>query len=158
MVLTDARNAILAGLDDKESAALEAVSEEFPLERGALIAEAGQSAPFVYFPVEGVLSLLGTTQGGGTVEVAVVGNEGVARISDILGRNWLPFRVVTQVPGHAVRVPATLVASMINDCGELHERMLAYTHSMIAQVAQSAVCNRFHNARQRLARWLLMTA
>jgi len=36
--------------------------------------------------------------------------------------------------------------------------MLEYTHQLIAQIAQSAVCNRFHNARQRLARWLLMTA
>jgi CRP-like cAMP-binding protein len=44
------------------------------------------------------------------------------------------------------------------DCGELHTRLLEYTHYLIAQMAQSAICNRFHNARQRLARWLLMTA
>ena len=98
------------------------------------------------------------TMGGATVEVAVVGKEGVASISAILGRNWLPFRVVTQVPGRALRVPTDLVAETIKECGELHDRLMEYTHQMIAQVAQSAVCNRFHNAKQRLARWLLMTA
>ena len=58
----------------------------------------------MYFPTEGVLSLVGD-HGGATVEVAVVGNEGVASISAISANNWLPFRVVTQVPGRAIRVP-----------------------------------------------------
>lgn len=158
MVGADTNNAILAGLDPSEAAALFAASEEMVLERGAVIAEAGTASPYVFFPTEGVLSLVGTTLGGATVEVAVVGNEGVASISAILGKHWLPFKVVTQVPGRAMRIPTDVVANMNNDCGHLHERLLEYTHSMIAQVAQSAVCNRFHNAKQRLARWLLMTA
>lgn len=158
MVVSTSPNAILDGLDVGELADLYGAAETIPLERGALIAEAGQATPFVYFPTEGVLSLVGATLNGGTVEVAVVGNEGVASISAILGRNWLPFRVVTQVPGHALRVPTDLVAETVKACGELHERIMGYTHQMIAQIAQSAVCNRFHNAKQRLARWLLMTA
>ncbi|HXG90692.1 MAG TPA: Crp/Fnr family transcriptional regulator [Vicinamibacterales bacterium] len=158
MVVTEAGNAILAGLDAKELAALQATAEDIPLEHGALIAEAGEASPYVYFPTEGVLSLVGTTLGGATVEVAVVGNEGVASISAILGKNWLPFRVVAQVPGRAIRIRTDVVTHIINDCGHLHERLLDYTHQMIAQVAQSAICNRFHNAKQRLARWLLMTA
>ena len=158
MVVADSTNAILAGLDVKEIVSLQMAAEDIGLARGALIAEAGQAAPFVYFPTAGVLSLVGMTLGGATVEVAVVGNEGVASISAILGRNWLPFRVVTQIPGRALRVPTDLVAAAVDECGELHDRIMDYTHQMIAQVAQSAVCNRFHNAKQRLARWLLMTA
>jgi CRP-like cAMP-binding protein len=151
-------NAILAGLDRSESATLESAAQYIPLDRGDLIAEAGQPSPFVYFPTQGVLSLVGTTATGGTVELAVVGNEGVASISSILGRNWLPFRVVAQVPGGALRVPTSVVSTIVSDCGPLHHRLLDYTHQVIAQVAQSAVCNRFHTAKQRLARWLLMTA
>jgi CRP-like cAMP-binding protein len=158
MSVTVSSNAILAGLDHSESAALVSASQSIPLERGELIAEAGQPSPYVFFPTEGVLSLVGTTAAGGTVELAVVGNEGVASISAILGRNLLPFRVVTQVPGRAVRIPTNVVSSMVGDCGDLHNRLLDYTHQIIAQVAQSAVCNRFHTAKQRLARWLLMTA
>jgi CRP-like cAMP-binding protein len=151
-------NAILSGLDKSESATLESTAQYIPLERGALIAEAGQPTPYVYFPTQGVLSLVGTTASGGTVELAVVGSEGVASISAILGSSFLPFRVVAQVPGRAVRIPTEVVAQMVSDCGPFHHRLLDYTHQVIAQVAQSAICNRFHTAKQRLARWLLMTA
>jgi len=157
-MMVETANAILDGLDAEESSALEAVAREVPLERGAVIADAGEPSPYVYFPIQGVLSLVGTTAGGATVEVAVVGNEGVASVSAALGGDWLPYRIVTQIPGRAIRVPTELVASMLSDCGGLHGRLLDYAHQMIAQVAQSAVCNRFHNAKQRLARWLLMTA
>jgi CRP-like cAMP-binding protein len=158
MLVTDSSNAILAGLEQSELDLLEAESQDIALDRGAVIAEAGEAAPYVYFPTCGVLSLVGTTAAGATVELAVVGNEGVASVSAILGKSCLPFRVVTQVPGRAVRIPTRRVAHLLLDCGHLHQRLLGYTHEMIAQVAQSGICNRFHNARQRLARWLMMTA
>ena len=151
-------NAILDGLNGREAEALQAVARDVPLERGAVIAELGEPAPYVYFPTRGVLSLVGSTSGGATVEVAVVGSEGVASLSAALGGDWPPYRVLTQVPGRAIRVPTEIVLSVLNDFGEMHHRMLDYAQQLIAQVAQSAVCNRFHNARQRLARWLLMTA
>lgn len=153
-----AANAILEGLSAHETDALQASARDVPLDRGAVIADFGEPSPFLYLPTRGVLSLVGSTSGGATVEVAVVGNEGVASVSAALGGDWLPYRIVTQVPGRAIRVPTDVVSSLIGECGGLHERLLAYAHQMIAQVAQSAVCNRFHNAKQRLARWLLMTA
>ena len=85
MVATTTANAILTGLDPSESAILLSAREEVPLERGGVIAEAGETPPYVYFPTEGVLSLVGATSGGATVEVAVVGHEGVASISAMLG-------------------------------------------------------------------------
>jgi CRP-like cAMP-binding protein len=158
MSASEPRNAILSGLDRNESEALRSAAHDVLLGRGELLAEAGQIARYVYFPIEAVLSLVGTTAGGSTVELAVVGSEGVASVSAILGNNFLPFRVVAQVPGRALRIPTDLVSRLMTECGDLHLRMLAYTQEVIAQVAQSAICNRFHNARQRLARWLLMTA
>ena len=158
MLATISANAILADLDPMESARLYEGAEEVSLERGGVVAEAGERPAYVYFPLEGVLSLVGTTTGGATVEVAVVGREGVASISAVLGDQWLPFRVVTQVPGRALRISTGIVSEVVSQCGSLHHRMMSYTHQLIAQVAQSAVCNRFHTARQRLARWLLMTA
>jgi CRP-like cAMP-binding protein len=158
MLATESSNGILMGLNQAELDSLRQSSEDFALERGAIVAEAGEAAPFVYFPTCGVLSLVGTTAAGATVELAVVGNEGVASVSAILGNNWLPFRVVTQVPGRALRVPTAVVTALVSERGHLQQRVLDYTHEMIAQVAQSAICNRFHNAKQRLARWLMMTA
>jgi CRP-like cAMP-binding protein len=158
MVGTLLGNAILASLNPQEAAVVQSASDEVALERGGVVAEAGEAPVHVYFPTEGVLSLVGTTAGGATVEVAVVGPEGLASISAVLGRQFVPFRVVTQVPGRAIRVSTDAVAGLMAQCGDFHLRMMDYTHQMIAQVAQSAVCNRFHNAKQRLARWLLMTA
>ena len=158
MLGTSSANAILSDLDAMESERLYEAAEEVALERGAVIAEAGARPAYVYFPLEGVVSLVGTTSGGATVEVAVVGREGVASISAVLGEQWLPFRVVTQVPGRALRIATPVVSEVVAGCGSLHHRIMSYTHQLIAQVAQSAVCNRFHTAKQRLARWLLMTA
>jgi CRP-like cAMP-binding protein len=152
-----AGNLLLAGLDPKELAIIRPHLVEVPLETGAHVAEAGQTADFVYFPISGVLSLVGATESGATVEVAVVGREGVASVSAVLGRHRLPFRIVTQVAGKAWRAPTDTIAKQIKTCGQLHERMLAYSESVIFQVGQSAICNRFHNAKQRLARWLLLT-
>jgi CRP-like cAMP-binding protein len=150
-------NQILDGLNPAELELLHPHLIEVKLEPGTVIAEAGQPADFVYFPTGAVLSLVGTTETGATVEVAVVGREGVATVSPIFGRARLPFRIVTQFAGTAWRLPTAVITRQLRDCGELHERLLAYSERMIFQVGQSAVCNRFHNARQRLARWLLMT-
>lgn len=150
-------NQLLLGLNSRELGLIRPHLVEVHLEALSVIAEAGQPAEYVYFPVGGVLSLVGATEAGATVEVAIVGREGVASVSALLGRNRVPFRIVTQVAGTALRAPTGVMAKQLRECGEFHERLLAYSESVIFQVGQSAICNRFHNAKQRLARWLLMT-
>jgi CRP-like cAMP-binding protein len=151
-------NRILSGLNPEEVAILRPHLEETTMKRGVVLIEAGQPATHLYFPVTAVLCLVGSTESGSTVEVALVGREGVASVSAALGRQRLPFRVVVQLDGTAWKVSTDIVAGQLHQCRELHERLLMYSHSVIAQVGQSAICNRFHNAKQRLARWLLMTA
>lgn len=151
-------NRLLADLGASEYAVLAPHLQEIALERGRVIVEAGERLPHLYFPTEGVLSLVGSTESGSTVEVADVGREGMATITSIFGNRWLPFRVVTKIAGHALRVPTEIVARQIRECGELHNRLLGSADEIIAQISQAAVCNRYHNAKQRLARWLLTTA
>jgi CRP-like cAMP-binding protein len=151
-------NQLLTGLAEVELARLRPHLHELITERGAVLAEAGQPAPYLYFPITCVLSLVGATEGGASVEVAVIGREGMASVSAALGRQHLPFRVVAQIEGSAWRVPTEVVARQLQECRDLHGRLLNYSQDVIAQVGQSAICNRFHNGRQRLARWLLMTA
>jgi CRP-like cAMP-binding protein len=151
-------NRILHGLNDAEFAILQPHFQEITVQRGAVLSEAGQPAKHLYFPETAVLCLVGTTETGATVEVALVGPEGVASVSAALGRQRLPFRVMGQVQGTALRLPTEVVQQQLHNCRELHERFLLYSHHVIAQVGQSAICNRFHTAKQRLARWLLMTA
>ena len=151
-------NRILHGLNPEELAVLQPHLQEISIKRGAVLAEAGQPAKHLYFPLTSVLCLVGTTEAGATVEVALIGREGVASVSAALGRQRMPFRVVAQIEGTALRAPTDVVTKELHRCRELHERFLIYSHGVIAQVGQSAICNRFHTSKQRLARWLLMTA
>jgi CRP-like cAMP-binding protein len=151
-------NHILHGLAAAEFAILEPHLHEICIKRGAVLSEAGQPATHLFFPITAVLCLVGTTETGATVEVALVGPEGFASVSAALGRQRMPFRVVAQLEGTALRIATDVVTNQIHQCRDLHERFLMYSHSVIAQVGQSAICNRFHTAKQRLARWLLMTA
>lgn len=152
------RNTILRDLDEREAAMLAPHLQEVVIERGTVIAEAGDPLPFVYFPVEGVLSFVGATENGATVELADVGRDGIAAVSAIFGKHQLPFRVVSKVSGRALRVPTEVVARQLRECGQLQTRLLEAADAIIAQISQAAVCNRYHNAKERLARWLMTTA
>lgn len=151
-------NRLLHDLVAREYSVLAPHLQEVPIERGKVLAEAGDTLPYLYFPLEGVLSLVGTTENGATVEVADVGREGMATVSAIFGSRTLPFRVVIKIAGRALRLPTDVVARQLRECGELHARLLESAESVIAQISQAAVCNRYHNAKERLARWLLTTA
>ena len=90
------------------------------------------------------MSLVGTTSGGNSVEVAMVGREGIAGVADVLGGRPLPYRLVVQLPGLACRIPKDVVRKHVFSCTAFHELLMAHTQLMMHQLAQSAVCNRFH--------------
>jgi CRP-like cAMP-binding protein len=150
-------NRILQALTKEELTILAPHLEEVSVRSGVILTEAGQPARHLFFPVTAVLCLCGTTERGATVDVALVGREGVASVSAVLGRKRVPFRVVAQLAGKCWRIPTDVVVRQLPECRQLNELLLAYSHTVIAQVGQSAICNRFHTAKQRLARWLLMT-
>jgi CRP-like cAMP-binding protein len=132
--------------------------EPHPLQRGARLGEPHAVAESVYFIDSGVVSLVAATRAGSSVEVAVVGREGVAGIADALGSQPLPYGLIVQLSGLAYRAPKNLIREHILSCTALHELLMDYSQRVMHQLAQSAVCNRFHTAVQRLARWLLLTA
>jgi CRP-like cAMP-binding protein len=132
--------------------------EPHPLQRGAVLGAARSAAEHVYFVESGIVSLVATTRGGSSLEVALVGREGVAGIADALGAQPMPYHLVVQLPGLAYRVPKQVVRTHILSCSALHELLMDYSQRVIHQLAQSALCNRFHTSVQRLARWLLLTA
>jgi CRP-like cAMP-binding protein len=128
------------------------------LQRREILGAPRATAEFVYFVDSGVVSLVATTKTGESVEVALVGREGVAGVADVLGNQPLPYRLVVQLSGLAYRVPKDVIRQHILNCSALHALLMYYSHLMMHQLAQSALCNRFHTSVQRLARWLLLTA
>lgn len=132
--------------------------EPHPLHRGDLLGSPRALTDFLYFIDSGVVSLVANTRSGNSVEVALVGREGVAGIADALGSRPLPYTLVVQLPGLAYRAPKELIREHIFTCSALHELLMNYSQRVMHQLAQSALCNRFHSSVQRLARWLLLTA
>jgi CRP-like cAMP-binding protein len=132
--------------------------EPYPLQRGELLGIPCILTDFLYFIDSGVVSLVANTRSGSSVEVALVGREGVAGIADALGNRPLPYSLVVQLPGLAYRAPKELIREHILSCSALHELLLNYSQREMHQLVQSALCNRFHSSVQRLARWLLLTA
>ena len=155
------RNHLLKGLaaaDPVVFARLFGDLEPVPLERNAVLGAVRAHGEWTYFVESGIVSLLVATRNGNSVEIAMVGREGVAGIADALGRHPLPYRLVVQLPGLAYRVPKRIIREHILSCSALHELLMDYSQLLMHQVAQSALCNRYHSSVQRLARWLLLTA
>jgi CRP-like cAMP-binding protein len=148
----------LARADARVFAELARDLEPQVLQRGTALDTPRTVPEFVYFVESGLVSIVARTRGGSSVEVAVTGREGVAGIADVLGRQPLPYDLVVQLPGLAYRVPKAVIREHILTCSALHELLMDCSQRMMHQLAQSALCNRFHTSVQRLARWLLLTA
>ena len=155
------RNAVLGQLADADPAVFNSFSSELEpisLRQGAVLAPARKHTDWTYFVESGIIALVASTGTGNSVEVAVVGREGVAGIADALGRQPLPYKLIVQLPGIAQRVRKDVVRDHIMSCSALHELLMDYSQRLMHQLAQSALCNRFHTGVQRLSRWLLVTA
>jgi len=155
------RNAVLRELAQTDVAVfngLMAALEPRPMNRGDVLGAPRVVSHWIYFIDSGVVSLVAGTRNGNSVGVALVGKEGVAGIADALGSRPLPWGLIVQLPGLAYRAPKDLIREHILTCSALHALLMGYSQRVMHQLAQSAVCNRFHSSVQRLAGWLLLTA
>lgn len=150
------QNQLLASLPDADLARWAADLVPVHLSLGQVLCESGSSAAFVYFPTTAIVSLLYLTQDGASTEIAVVGRDGLVGISVFMGGNGTPSRSVVQSAGLALRLPAHLIKQEVGRAGPLQAMLLRYTQTLMAQVAQTAACNRYHSIDQLLCRRLLM--
>jgi CRP-like cAMP-binding protein len=111
----------------------------------------------VYFPNSGIISLLAAVEDSSTLEVGLVGSEGMAGLPLFLGVKESRVKAVVQGTGTAMRMSAADFEKVFGNGGSMSRMLRRFAHSMIMQVSQSAVCFRFHVVEMRLARWLLMT-
>jgi CRP-like cAMP-binding protein len=150
-------NRLLSALSKEEYERLASGSERVRLTPGRVLFEAGEEVRHAYFPLSGMASLLSSTQDGRSVEVAVVGSEGMLGIPVVLSSGRSPYRVMAQLPTEALMIRAGALRSGFELGGRLRELVLRHALALLTQISQSAVCHRFHSIEQRLARWLLVT-
>jgi len=149
-------NSIFAALPRREAARLRAGCTTFELKYGKVLFEPGERLRYVYFPTSGLVSLLTPISDGFSAEVGLVGSEGMAGVSMILGVPMSPVRALVQGPGYALQMRVSMFRAALSQSPGLQRELNRYLYYLMAQVTQTAACNRFHLVAARLARWLLM--
>jgi CRP-like cAMP-binding protein len=148
-------NQLLAGLSTEKYQRLIPYLERVELPLRQVLHEPGEKIEYVYFPTDAIISLVSIMQDGSTVEVALVGKEGMVGIPVILGGYSTITQAVVQIAGSALRMQANVFKVEFERGGELQCLLLCYVQTLFTQVSQSAACNRLHSIEERLARWLL---
>ena len=149
-------NRLLALLSSEDAARWRPQLERVELGLAQILSESGSPPDYVYFPTTAIVSLLYTTAEGQCSEIAVVGCDGLVGISVFMGGNATPSQSVVQSAGQAWRLPARTVRAESAASPLVLQVMLGYTRAMLAQVAQTAACNRYHSIDQLLCRRLLL--
>jgi CRP-like cAMP-binding protein len=118
--------------------------------------EPNRKIEFIYFPNRGLVSLVILMNDAKTVEVAVLGNEGLAGVPAIFGLDRSPVREVVQISGDGFRVKASAFRRVLHSSPALLALAGRYSAVLGMQISQTAACNRLHDIERRLARWLLL--
>ena len=151
------QNHLLAILPASDFEPLAVHLELVPLQLGSMLYEPGAQLQHAYFPTTAIVSLHYVLESGATAESAGVGNEGMVGIALFMGGDTTPSSAVVQTAGHAYRLPARVLKQEFARSGLIQQLLLRYTQALMAQISQSAVCNRHHSVEQQLCRWLLLT-
>ena len=149
-------NTLLAALAKPEYEQLVPALAPVNLSLGDIIYEPGGHLGYIYFPVTAIVSLVYVMENGATVEMGLVGNEGVVGIALFMGGETTPNRAIVQSTGTAYRLPARILKAQFKRGEMLQLMLLRYTQALITQMSQTAVCNRVHSLMQRVCRWLLL--
>ncbi|RVU35468.1 Crp/Fnr family transcriptional regulator [Rheinheimera riviphila] len=128
---------------------------ELPL--GKVLYESGDTQRYVYFPTDAIVSLLQVMENGACTEISVVGSEGLVGVPLIMGGGSTTNRALVQSSGHAYRLLGQRLKDEFNRHGALLQTVLRYTQTLITQMSQTAVCNRYHTIDQQLCRLLLVS-
>lgn len=147
-------NRLLASLPADVQQRVQAISTRVALEKAAVLVDAGAAQTHVYFPCSGLLSLQTMTQDGNSVEVVMVSREGVATLP-FTADTTAAYATVVTAAGEALRVRADALQTECDRTPTLQRALMRHWNRMMSEIANGSACNRFHTARQRLARWLL---
>ena len=150
-------NLLLAALPPQELAQVLPLLDPVTVEVGDILCEAGDPLRYVYFPHDCLISLMGVAEGRMTLEVGLVGREGMVGATVALGHEITQVRAVVQRAGSASRMDSAGFRAEVARNAALQRVLYRYTDTQLAQAIQIAVCSRFHVLEARLARSLLVT-
>jgi CRP-like cAMP-binding protein len=153
----EGRNLIIGLLPPNEHAAVVGRSEMVTVESKELVFSREQPISHVYFPEDGVISLVTEMEDGDQVEAMTVGCDGFVGMAVFHDAPTSRLKAIGQITGEARRIPAADFRSLVAQCDTFRRLLHRYSQFVFETVSQSAACNRLHVIEQRCARWLLMS-
>lgn len=151
------KNRLIAALPGANRRSLLARCTQVELAFAEVLVQAGEECRYVYFPTNGFISVVAALDDHARLEVGIIGDEGMLGASLILGVNVSPLHAVVQGAGPAWRMSATSFRQEVGRSPALRLGVHRYIYVQMSQLAQAAICIRYHVVQARLARWLLMT-
>jgi CRP-like cAMP-binding protein len=127
-----------------------------PCRRGDVLLDADSSLDYVFFPDEGVISVVAVYANGDIIEMATIGREGCSGLQAIFQAETSSVRLLVQIPGSAAKMSRTAFTWAMDFLPCFKNLMFSYVQAFLEQVLVSVACNGAHSLKQRLARWLLM--
>ena len=150
------KNVLLLSIPDREYNLIRPYLEYVELEHHKMLHDQGQQIEFAYFPNDGMVSLVVSTSDGRSVEVGIVGREGMVGTPLAVGLRLAPYDAIIQIPGNGIMIDSKRLTSQLSSTPRLWLVLTRFVLMQGLQMAQVAACNRLHELEQRLARWLLM--
>ena len=157
MSTTPPANRLIAGLPPKDQGHFKGDCEWVELAFAQVLARPGERIGAVYFPVNSVISLMTPVGERASLEVGLVGSEGMLGTPLMLGVDVSPWHAVVQGSGAALRLTTPRFRRQLAASPALLQELKRYLFVLMDQLGQVALCTRFHLVEARLARWLLMT-
>lgn len=151
-------NKILTALNDEDYARLVCNLQTAALKSGDVVYQPEDESQYVYFPETAVFSQINTLESGKTIEVALVGWEGIIGLSSVLGSKPNNSCTQTLISGSAFRLSTKVFNGLFAQSSAFQSTFFEYLGSYIRQISQRAVCNNHHRIEHRFATWVLMLA
>ena len=149
-------NRLLASLPDRDRTRLLPQLEILTLFAKETVYQSGDEINYTYFPLDCIIVLISSVDSKATVEVGLIGNEGMAGAQLLMGAKQSNSEAMILAQGKALRLPAAVLKKEAKRSTRIREVMLNYANALLAQSAQLAACHRYHTPKARLARLLLM--
>ena len=150
------KNVLLLSIPDREYNLIRPHLEWVELEHHQMPHVRGEKIEFAIFMNDGMISLVVSTSDGRSVEIGIVGREGMVGTPLAVGLGRAPYDAIVQIPGTGIRIDAQALTNQLPNTPRLWMALTRFVLMQGLQMAQVAACNRLHELEQRLARWLLM--
>ena len=150
-------NRLLAQLPPPLFDCLKPSLQRLPLGAGRRLFCAHEPIRTLYFPESGMVSLAVTLKSGESLDVDVVGSDGVVGFPGLDRDAAMGCDAVVQIAGVALQADADAMRRLMASEEPARELMGRFTQWMLRRSMQSAACLAFHPVKARCARWLLVT-